>query len=135
MKYRVCCIIMCLLLAGAAIHAASADTEIMPCYAYTNSIEAKIDISGGTAKAEGKIVPSGGQRTAIIVYLQKENSSGRWTTLAVWSGSNDAGISKAGGSKEVTSGYNYRVKVLGKVYDSSGTVIESITTYSPIKAY
>lgn len=135
MKFRVCCIIMCLFLVGAAIHTASADTEIMPCFVYTNRIEAKIGISGGTAKAEGGIYPSGGQRTAIIVYLQKENSSGRWTTLAVWSGSNDSGISKASGSKEVTSGYNYRVKVLGKVYDSSGAVIESITTYSLTKSY
>lgn len=57
MKFRVCCIIMCLLLVGTAIHAASADTEIMLCHVYTNSISAQLSISGGTAKAVGVISP------------------------------------------------------------------------------
>ncbi len=104
-------------------------------YDYIRSISAQLSITGGTAQAFGDITPEGSRHTSIIVRLQKETSPGMWTTVAYWTGSNASGSSEAGGTRTISSGYNYRVYVVGKVYDSSGSVIETGTAYSPVQYY
>ena len=132
---KVMCLGMCLLLIAAMTGVAYAEEGIMPCYAYVNSIKASLSVSSGTAKAVGNIIPSGDLKTSIIVRLQRESSTGSWTTISTWTSSNESGKSEAGGTKALTSGYNYRVYVTGKVYNSAGTVIETVEKYSTIKAY
>lgn len=132
---KVMCLGMCLLLIAAMTGVAYAEEGIMPCYAYVNSIKASLSVSSGTAKAVGNIIPSGDLKTSIIVRLQRESSTGSWTTISTWTGSNEGGKSEAGGTKALTSGYNYRVYVTGKVYSSAGTVIETVEKYSTTKAY
>lgn len=135
MRIKVMYLVLCLTLLLSIISVTLAEAEIMPCYAYTSSIAATLNISGGSAQAAGKIMPEDGQRTAIIVRLQRENSNGSWITLAIWTGSNASGKSEAGGTKAIASGYNYRVYVTGKVYNDAGVVIESVDKYSATKSY
>lgn len=130
------CLVICLVLALGAVGAvAHAEESIILRYSYVSSLSASLSISSGTAQAAGKVSPSNNLRTSITVRLQKENSRGRWSTIVVWTGSNESGASEAGGTKVLTSGYNYRVYVTGKVYDSAGEVIETVDKYSAIESY
>lgn len=128
-------LVMCLVLILSIVGVAHAEDGIMPCYSYTSSIAASLSINDGVAKAAGKITPEDSRRTTITVRLQRESSSGTWVTISTWTGSNASGKSEAGGTKSLTSGYNYRVYVTGKVYNSSGTVLETVNKYSTTKAY
>lgn len=128
-------LVMCLVLILSIVSVAHAEDGIMPCYSYTSSIAASLSISDGVAKAAGKITPEDSRRTTITVRLQRESSSGTWVTISTWTGSNASGKSEAGGTKSLTAGYNYRVYVTGKVYNSSGTVLETVNKYSTTKAY
>lgn len=135
MRLRGTCLMMCLVLMLSIVNVASVEEGIMPCYSYTSSIAASLSISDGVAKAAGKITPEDSQHTSITVRLQRKSSSGTWSTISTWTGSNAGGKSEAGGTKSLTSGYDYRVYVTGKVYNSTGTVIETIDKYSATKSY
>lgn len=132
---NVLCLGMCLVLIVAMTGAAFADVRIRPCYMYVDEIRAHLSIQAGTAKVSGSVFPSGGFRTTVIVRLQRESSTGLWTTIDTWSGSNRSGRSEAGGTKTLICGHNYRVCVTGKVYDENGTLLETVSKYSATKAY
>lgn len=135
MKKRIC-FVLCLLLAlPIAVTAYAENEDIMLCYTYVDSIRASLKISSGSAAASGSVIPSGSLETSVTVRLQRESSSGTWVTISTWTGSNEGGKSEAGGTKKLTSGYNYRVCVTGKVYDSAGTVLETVNKYSATKSY
>jgi hypothetical protein len=72
---------------------------------------------------------------SIIVKLQRK-SDGSWKTIATWrdSGQGYAGAS-AGGTKNVASGYSYRVSVSATVKNASGHVIERPVKNSSVKSY
>lgn len=63
----------------------------------------------------------------IIIELQQKN--GTWKTIKTWTeqGSVDAFVK---GSYRVANKYNYRVAATAKVYNSSGSLVESKTSYS-----
>lgn len=129
------CLVLSLLLVLFTATTASAGCTITPRYAYVSAISANLSITSGTARAVGKVANDQKLKTSIIVRLQREYSSGKWTTISTWTGSNESGASEAGGTKALMSGYNYRVYVTGKVYDSAGTVIETVESYSTTKSY
>lgn len=129
------CLVLSLLLVLFTATAASAECTVMPRYAYVSEISSSLSISSGTARAVGVIATDQKLKTSIIVRLQREYSSGKWTTISTWTGSNESGNSEAGGTKALTSGYNYRVYVTGKVYNSAGTVVETVERYSTTKSY
>ena len=129
------CLGLSLLLVLFVATVASAEGTIMPRYTYVSKINSTLSISSGTASAVGLVTTSQKLKTSIIVRLQREYSSGKWTTISTWTSSNESGASEAGGTKTLTSGYNYRVYVTGKVYDSAGTVIETVERYSTTKSY
>ena len=129
------CLVVSLMLVLSVTSFASAECTIMPRYTYASAVSANLSITSGTARAVGKVATDQNLKTSIIVRLQKEYSSGKWTTISTWTGSNESGASEAGGTKTLTSGYNYRVYVTGKVYDSAGTVIETVDKYSTTKSY
>lgn len=58
-----------------------------------------------------------------------------WITIVSWHVSNDRGVSETGGAKQLAAGYNSRVYVTSKVYNESGSVIETVNKYSATKAY
>ncbi len=128
-------LLLCLVLVVLIVENAYADMRDGVRYDYISSVAARLSIDGGTAKASGRIIPLGNRKTSIIVRLQRETSPGMWTTIAYWTGSNAAGSSEASGTHTISSGYNYRVYTVGKVYDSSGSVIETGTAYSSVHYY
>lgn len=128
-------LVLCLILALSMATVANAESNIMPCYDYVSSISSTLSINSGTAKAVGKVATDQNLKTSIVVRLQRESSSGTWITISSWTGSNSDGASEAGGTKAITSGYDYRVYVTGKVYNSAGTVIETVNKYSTTKSY
>lgn len=105
-------------------------------YQHTQSVSARLTISGGKAIAFGEVVPYDHMRTSITVRLQKStNGSSNWTTIGTWTGSNPHGDAQARGTKAISQGYYYRVRSTGKVYDSSGNVLETVTKTSTVKSY
>lgn len=129
------CLVLSLMLMLSLVTVANAESDIMPCYAYVSSLSASLSINSGTAKAAGRIVADPSHEASITVRLQRQNSSGTWVTISSWTDSNSNGSSEAGGTKAITSGYDYRVYVTGKVYNSAGTVIETVNKYSTTKSY
>lgn len=129
------CLMLCILVLISTVGVATAEGGVMPCYAYVDSIKASLTISSGTATAVGNVIPAGSMKSSITVRLQRADSSGKWTTISTWTGTNENGKSEAGGKKSLTSGYNYRVYVTGKVYGSNGNVVETVNKYSTTKAY
>ena len=103
--------------------------ELSMRYSYIMAITAGLRISGGSASASGKIIPSGSYATDVSVMLQQRQSDGSWVTVASWSGNNPCGVSEAGGTTTITTGYTYRTYVVGHVYDGDGNIIDTGTAY------
>lgn len=100
---------------------------IMPQYVSSFHVEASLSFSGGEAKCIGKVIGKSGVKYKVIATLQKKTSSG-WTNIKTWENSGQKSCS-TGGSKSVSKGVKYRLKVVGK----SGT--ESAIKYSATKSY
>ena len=103
-------------------------------FTYIDSAAASLSFSGNTARAAGKITPYDHRRTSVTVRLQKSsNGTSGWSTIGTWTGSNPSGISTAAGTKSVSTGYYYRVRTTGKVYDSSGNVLETVVKTTSVR--
>ena len=132
---RIICIALSLaLLMGMTAFAAVREPDVDPAYTHVSGIKADLSISGGTAKVTGKITPTGKQKTTLTTRLQQK-VDGKWKTIATWTGSNASGPSVTSDSKRVEAGYSYRTYSTGKVYDSSGKVLETASKASPTKSY
>jgi len=79
--------------------------------------------------AGGTEVPDG-YEAYVKVELQQYTSSG-WTTIKTWTDRDDA-YAMVDQNYAVMSGYDYRLKLTHKAYDSNGNLIETITKYSPV---
>ena len=137
--HKLLIILICLLSLSAIASLAHANVVneslyLSPRYQYTAAISTSLDICGGQAIASGRIDPNSLMRTSVVVKLQRLES-GAWKTIRTWTDSNTAGASEAGGTKAVDSGYDYRVHVTGKVYNTSGVVLETVTMTSSTKSY
>ena len=126
-------LILALCVAYVLLSVGSADTlnEDLRRYQYARSVTAGLNIAGSTAECYGNIVPIDNMKTSIVVRLQKKEGE-TWKTIRTWTGSNSAGQSEAGGTKSIVTGYEYRVYVTGKVYDSGDNVVEAIDKYSSV---
>ena len=116
-----------------AIAEAEPKAESIMRYQYTHQVNACLGISNNVASCGGDVTPNNGEKTSIVVRLQK-NVGGTWITQTTWMASNPGGKSAARGSTSVTSGYQYRTFVTAKVYDGSGNVVESVDKYSSTKS-
>lgn len=129
MRFRLFAVIVIIsvILSSAFSTALSANVPgITPQYTYTSVIKSSISVSGKTATAAGSITPKPyNRKTFVKVQLQKKEN-GSWTTIACWTESNNNGVSSAMGSKTLTKGSTYRVYTIGKVYDSSGNLLETV---------
>ena len=133
---RCLCLVLCLMTLSVILVPAFAEEStptITPYYTHTSSLVVSLSIKNGQAKAAGQIVPHSNQKTSITVKLQKKGSGNNWSTISTWSGSNTKGASEAGGYKTIDKGCQYRVHVIGKVYGSTGAVVESVSKYSAVK--
>ena len=88
----------------------------------------------GLASCDGQINLRGGASVDMSLTLQKSKNQANWSDEKTWtaSGSYVVTIDK---DYFVVSGYYYRVKLSGTVYDSSGAYVESPLAYSSVKYY
>ena len=138
MRFRlfVVTVILSVILSTAFSTALAANVPgITPQYTYTSVIKSSISVSGKTATAAGSITPKPyNRKTFVKVQLQKKEN-GSWTTIASWTESNNNGVSSAMGSKTLTKGKTYRTYTTGKVYDSSGNLLETVYKASSTYSY
>lgn len=136
MKFRRSIVAIALTLVLSVVLSASqaaVNPVISPQYTYTSVIKSTLNVFGGTASASGSITPKPSNcRTFVKVNLQKKEN-GSWITIASWTESNESGVSSVRGSKALTKGITYRAYTIGKVYDSSGSLLE--TAYKASKTY
>ena len=78
-------------------------------------------MSGG-----GSAYVANGYNATVVMELQQKN--GTWKPIKRWSKS--GGYVSMNESYRVSSKYYYRVAVTAKVYNSSGSLVESKTSYS-----
>lgn len=110
--------------------------SIAPLFTYIWTLDAGLSInSSGKATCVGNVtIYNSSYRTDLAVQLQKSTDSG-WTTIKTWTAS---GIGVAGTHLEedyyVVRG-TYRVCSTAKVYNTSGTLLESESIYSAKVTY
>lgn len=88
----------------------------------------------GLSSCYGEIVLRGGASADMSLILQKSKNQVSWSDEKTWTtdGSYVVLIDK---DYYVVSGYYYRVKLSGTVYNSSGAYSETALAYSSVKYY
>ena len=111
---------------------------VEPQYEHIASVNATLDIQGGTALCSG----SGrglytGRTTVLQVTLQKRASGSKiWTPVCSWSGTADGKAAvRVNEEKNVSTGYDYRVYAKCTIKDAEGVVLETGWAYSQIVSY
>ncbi|MDO9534518.1 MAG: hypothetical protein Q7J85_04115 [Bacillota bacterium] len=114
----------------------STESDIAPQFTAIWSMGAGLSIdSWGKAICSGFVTPqSNSYSSELTVSLQKSTGSG-WSTIKSWS---ESGVGFAGviieGHHYVASG-TYRVCSTAKIYNSSGTLLETESFYSAERTY
>lgn len=128
----VCMSLLMLFLLNASVFAAESEMTPMPRYAVFSLCSADLDITrtvlGGKASCSALATTTkSGYSTQVTAELQKLD--GTWKKVTSWtaSGSYEAEVDEV---YYVASGNTYRVKATAKVYDASGVLKETATTYS-----
>lgn len=122
---------------ASAVSATAPSSEaIQPRWTRIYSLKAFLDISSsGRADCSSKVMLKNSSDSAeLTMSLQRSSNGTSWTTVKTWTDSGQGSIS-VDGSWYVLSGYYYRVKAAVKVYNSSGTLVESATAYSATVEY
>lgn len=110
------------------VYAATQEGEsISPRYTYIKFNSAYIDINEntGVASCEASCYATDNLTVKVQCRLQRYNGSS-WTTLKTWtaSGTSYSGVDEVWA---VSSGYKYRVYAIFRIYNSSGTLVETAT--------
>lgn len=106
-----------------------------PCYQYIDSISVGFSIESGIAHCCGSARTNHyDTTTTIMVSLQKRAyGSTYWTSVKSWTSSAEGiHIASVNETKEVTSGYNYRLYVWVTITDGDDNVLEGAPMYSQI---
>ncbi len=105
--------------------------QIAPQYTGTRSIQASLNIFGGTAYCGSTLEVYPGYTGYLTMYLQRK-SSGSWINVTSWSGSTASliAVSLAESYSNLISGTTYRVQAIGRVYQN-GTFVEEVSATSP----
>lgn len=124
---------MCLALPGIGTYAKEipADIGIAPTNIIIAVTESHLEWVGtNTLKIHGGTEVPDGYEAYVKVELQQKNGTS-WTTIKTWTDRYEA-YAVVSKNYAVLSGYNYRLKLTHKAYDSNGNLIETITDYSDI---
>lgn len=106
---------------------------IVPYNIAITQTENSLDLgSGGKLNCYAKTYVQSGYKAGVKVELQQK--AGSWTTIKTWSGKANLSV-EVDEDYYVTSGYQYRLKLTHTAYNSSGSVIETITDTSDIVSY
>ena len=100
---------------------------VAPLYIGLEDVTADLAISSnGYANCSGSAYVANGYNATVVMELQQKN--GTWKPIKRWSKS--GGYVSMNESYRVSSKNYYRVAVTAKVYNSSGSLVESKTSYS-----
>lgn len=108
------------------------NSEIAPCYLYTNGISSILGISGTTATCTSTVTGYSQLATKIQITktLEKKNGSS-WDTKATWVDTFYSFSCSFTNTKKYLSSGTYRVKTVAKVYN--GDKYETVTAYSTLE--
>lgn len=123
-----------MLLSVVPVSAANPEISLLR-YDNVSRILVSLSISDkGLSSCYGEIILRGGASADMSLILQKSKNQVSWSDEKTWTtdGSYVVLIDK---DYFVVSGYYYRLKLSGTVYDSSGAYVESPVTYSSVKYY
>ena len=104
--------------------------QIGPMYIGISQLASTLSISSsGGASCNGRVAVLNGYKADLTVELKQDGA-----TIKTWTSSGSGTIS-AGGTYYVASGHSYYVTSTAKVYNSSGTLVESPSKDSPSSSY
>jgi hypothetical protein len=112
-----------------------ANDGIAPCYVGADLIVMGLSIpTGGRSESYFQASLDSGYTASVTMTLQRSTDKSSWSAVKEWtfSGSNTFSITKY---RYIVSKYYYRTKAVVKIYNSSGTKVDTATVYSPIKGY
>lgn len=105
-------------------------TQIGPMYIGISQLASTLSISSsGGASCNGRVAVLNGYKADLTVELKQDGA-----TIKTWTSSGSGTVS-AGGTYYVASGHSYYVTATAKVYNSSGTLVESPSKDSPSSSY
>lgn len=110
------------------------DGIVSPQYVAITSKSCSLSITGGEADCYGYTqVKDGGYSAGTTVELQRYVGDD-WITIETWS-KKKTYSSSVEKYYDVTKGYDYRLRVTHASYNSSGTLLEAVTSYSRTVSY
>lgn len=126
---RVCCALLALFMVtslAAPVFADESET-VAPRLATiaTNTVTISIDNATGIASCDALCYAKADYTVKVVCKLQRWTGS-TWTTLKTWTNT-DNYIAYVSEKWAVYSGYTYRVYATFYVYDSSGTLLETVS--------
>lgn len=130
MLKKLIAMLMAAVMSVACFSTAAFANGIMPCYVYATNCESNLSISNSTATCTSKATGKVGQTTKIVIEqtLQKQTTSGSWSSVASWSKTASSSTCIATNTKSSLSSGTYRLKSVFYVYE--GVNYEQITVYS-----
>lgn len=130
----VCLALICVFFLSTPV-TATQETDIQPLYDYVSTVQLILDINTttGLSTSYAEVVPSGYLPVDVELKLQRL-INGSWVTFKSWEAS-DTGKVTINKPYYVYSGYLYRLRVTATVYNSSGTVIDTVTETSSTYYY
>lgn len=88
--------------------------------------------SAGKLTCEGRTDVQSGYTAGVTMELQQYDAG--WRTIKTWSNSTLRSVALEE-THYVSSGHSYRLKLTHTAYNSSGTLVETITKYSDVVYY
>lgn len=126
--------VLCLVAAIGPAYAATVeepeDDPLAPEYVGISSLSSSISVSSGTATCRATVHVKSGYHVYVTMKLQESSDKSSWWTGVTWQ--TTGSMTK---THSVSSGKYHRVQVTVKVYDSSNTLVETVTTNSPSTYY
>lgn len=89
--------------------------------------------SGGRLTCHGRTEVQYGYIAGVTIELQQYN--GGWNTIKTWGESTAITLVNLSNDWYVASGYQYRLKLTHKAYNTNWNQLESFTSYSDIVSY
>ena len=105
---------------------ATGQAIVSPRYTAITNADCEFNLQNGVAYCKGYTYVQSGYKAGVVVELQKNN--GGWKTFKTWT-ANGGTYATVNETYSVSSGYSYRIKVTHKAYDSTGSLVEVVTTY------
>lgn len=135
-RSRLLSLLLAVVLIASVVPVQAASSNIAPYrFDYVNSCSIALVISdNGLATCASTVVLRSGVTAEMTVTLYKSTDKKSWDYVKSWdtSGSSALGLEK---NYYVMSGYYYKSVLDADIYNSSGSLVESITSTSNIRYY